>query len=50
MKNSSHTQTQLNSHANQLNPNNVAFQSRLDNHANQLNPNNNLYQGGSRKK
>ena len=33
MKNSSHTQAQLNSHANQLNPNNTAFQSGLNNRA-----------------
>ena len=40
-----HTQEQLNSYANQNNPNNDAYQSDLDNHANQLNPNNDLYEG-----
>jgi hypothetical protein len=44
-----HTQTQLDHHANQLNPNNTAFKSSLDNRANQLNPNNSLYQGSTKK-
>jgi len=41
----SHSQEQLNHHANQMNPNNAAHQANLDNHANQLNPNNERYQG-----
>lgn len=40
-----HTQQQLDSYANQNNPNNDAYQADLDNHANQLNPNNDAYQG-----
>jgi len=41
----SHSQSQLNHHANQMNPNNAARQASLNNHANQLNPNNGRYQG-----
>ena len=35
-----HTQTQMNHHANQCNPNNSAYKSSMDNHSNQCNPNN----------
>ena len=38
-----HTQSQLNSYANQQNPNNSAYRANQDNHANQCNPNNNEY-------
>lgn len=41
------SQSQLNHHANQLNPNNPAFAARIANHANQLNPNNPIFNGGS---
>lgn len=34
-----HSSTQLNHHANQLNPNHPTYQAALDNRANQLNPN-----------
>lgn len=34
------SQSQLNHHANQLNPNNPLCTDRLNNHSNQLNPNN----------
>ncbi len=34
-----HTQAQMNHHANQCNPNNVAHKAAMDNHANQCNPN-----------
>lgn len=34
-----HTQAQMNHHANQMNPNNDAYQARMDNHSNQCNPN-----------
>jgi hypothetical protein len=50
MKNQNHTQAQLDNHANQLNPNNPAFQSGLNNRADQLNPNNSLYRGGNSRK
>ena len=40
-----HTQSQLNSYANQHNPNNHAYQADRDNHANQCNPNNDEYRG-----
>ena len=40
-----HTQQQLNSYANQHNPNNHAYQADRDNHANQCNPNNDDYRG-----
>lgn len=32
-------QSDLDNHANQLNPNSEAYQAGMDNHANQLNPN-----------
>lgn len=35
--------TELNHHANQHNPNNVAHRQALNNHANQCNPNNSRY-------
>lgn len=35
--------SELNHHANQCNPNNVAHQQALNNHANQCNPNNPRY-------
>lgn len=38
-----HTQQQLDSYANQHNPNNHAYWDDLDNHANQCNPNNEEY-------
>lgn len=38
-----HTQAQLNSYANQHNPNNVAYQDNHNNHSNQCNPNNGEY-------
>lgn len=41
----SHSQAQLDHHANQLNPNSDAFRAAMDNHANQLNPNNSAYNG-----
>jgi len=50
MKDSHHSQGQLDHHANQLNPNNFAYQANLDNRCNQLNPNNMNYQGGSKKR
>lgn len=34
-----HSQSELDHHANQMNPNNDAYQDRMDNHADQLNPN-----------
>jgi len=40
-----HMQAQLDSYANQNNPNNSAHQANNDNHANQENPNNERYQG-----
>lgn len=33
------TKTELNHHANQMNPNSKAYKDCMDNHANQLNPN-----------
>lgn len=41
---SNKTQENLNHHANQMNPNNQAYQDRMNNHSNQLNPNNWRYQ------
>lgn len=41
----SHSQAQLDHHANQLNPNSDAFHAAMDNHANQLNPNNPAFHG-----
>ena len=43
-----HTQQQLNSYANQNNPNNNAHRANNNNHANQLNPNNPNYKGGKK--
>ena len=40
-----HTQGQLDHHANQMNPNSSAHQAAMNNHANQLNPNNGNYAG-----
>ena len=34
-----HSQSELDHHANQMNPNSDAYQDRMDNHSNQLNPN-----------
>lgn len=34
-----HTQAQMNHHANQSNPNNAAHTAAMNNHANQCNPN-----------
>lgn len=45
-----HTQSQLNHHANQCNPNNVAHTASMNNHANQCNPNNAAYNGGNSNK
>lgn len=42
-----HTQSQLDHHANQLNPNSPAHQAAMDNHANQCNPNRGSSQGSS---
>ena len=36
-----HTQSQMNHHANQCNPNNSAHTAAMNNHANQCNPNHN---------
>ena len=33
------TKTELDYHANQMNPNSKAYKDRMNNHANQLNPN-----------
>lgn len=44
-----HSQSQMNHHANQSNPNNAAHQAANNNHANQMNPNNSAYKGGSKK-
>ena len=44
-----HTQAQLDSYADQHNPNNDAYQANLDNHANQCNPNNDEYAGHNGK-
>ena len=38
-----HTRSQLDHHATQLNPNNTEYQQAVDNRANQLNPNNDAY-------
>ena len=40
-----HSQSELDHHANQMNPNNDAYQDRMDNHSNQLNPNHDLGPG-----
>lgn len=45
-----HTQQQMNHHANQGNPNNAAHKAGADNRSNQMNPNNPAYKGGSGKK
>ena len=36
-----HSKSQVDSYANQHNPNNTAYKADLNNHANQCNPNNN---------
>lgn len=41
-----HSQSQVNSYANQHNPNNSACQAGKDNHANQCNPNNSKSNSG----
>lgn len=41
---SNKTQANLDHHANQMNPNNQAYQARMNNHSCQLNPNNWRYQ------
>lgn len=38
-----HSRSQLNSYANQMNPNNSASRANSNNHANQMNPNNSAY-------
>ncbi len=43
-----HTQAQMNHHANQSNPNNAAHQAANNNHANQCNPNNSTYKGSKK--
>ena len=43
-----HTQSQMNHHANQSNPNNDAHRSAANNHSNQMNPNNSAYGGSSK--
>ena len=45
-----HTQSQMNHHANQENPNNSAYKSAQNNHANQCNPNNSAYNSSRGKK
>lgn len=42
---SGYSQSELDHHANQLNPNNHEYRAAMDNHANQLNPNNSEYRG-----
>ncbi len=42
-KNYNHTQSQMNHHANQCNPNNGSYRSARNNRANQMNPNNRAY-------
>ena len=44
-----HTSSQMNHHANQMNPNNSSHRSAANNHSNQMNPNNSAYKGGSGK-
>ena len=44
-----HTSSQMNHHANQMNPNNGANRSAANNHSNQMNPNNSAYNGGNGK-
>ena len=44
-----HTQSQMNHHANQGNPNNAAHQAANNNRANQMNPNNSASKGCSKK-
>ncbi len=41
-----HTQSQMNHHANQSNPNNAAHTAANNNHANQCNPNNAVHNNG----
>lgn len=43
-----HTQSQMDHHANQGNPNNGAHQAANNNHSNQLNPNNSAYKGSKK--
>lgn len=43
-----HTQSQMNHHANQGNPNNAAHKAANNNHANQMNPNNPAFNGGKK--
>ena len=45
-----HTQSQMNHHANQENPNNSAYKSAQNNHANQCNPKNSAYNSSRGKK
>lgn len=40
-----HTQSQMNHHANQCNPNSNAYRSSMNNHANQCNPNHSTSKG-----
>ena len=40
-----HTQAQMNHHANQSNPNNAAHTAAMNNHANQCNPNHSASKG-----
>ena len=42
-----HTQSQMNHHANQGNPNNSAYRASMNNHSNQCNPNHSASKGGS---
>lgn len=41
-----HTQSQMDHHANQKNPNNAAHKSAVDNRSDQKNPNNSATKGG----
>lgn len=41
-----HTQSQMNHHANQCNPNNAAHKATMNNHANQCNPNHSKSKNG----
>ena len=43
-----HTQAQMNHHANQSNPNKAAHTAAANNHANQCNPNNAAHHGGKK--
>ena len=42
-------QQERNHHANQCNPNNVAYKAAMNNHANQCNPNHASYQGHAKQ-